>query len=61
MCGCPTHVIETASQLASTLGYYGPTLGTVGAAFIGGRFGRLLLRLTRLASRSSHVPNVPEG
>ena len=58
MCGCPVHVVETASQLASSVGVYGPFVGTIFAAVMGGKFGRLLLRLTRLASRaspSSHV------
>ena len=58
MCGCPAHVVETASQLASSLGVYGPFVGTIGAAVMGGRFGRFLLRLTRLASRSSLSSNV---
>jgi len=45
MCGCPTHVVEAASQLASSAAGFGPLAGVVSAALVGGKFGQLLLRL----------------
>ena len=45
MCQCPTHIVETASQLASFASSYGPFAGLIPAAILGGKFGQLLLRL----------------
>jgi len=51
MCGCPTHVVEAASQLATSAGTFGPLLGVVTAALMGGKFGQFLLRLRASFSR----------
>jgi hypothetical protein len=53
MCGCPPHLIEGASQIASQASTMAPFLGTVGAALLGGKLGQFLMKV-RLYQRKKH-------
>ena len=45
MCGCPTHIVETASQLATVASAYGPFAGLIPVALMGSKFGKWLIEL----------------
>lgn len=64
MCGCTPHLLESASQFATNASTVAPFLGTVGAAFCGGKLGQIFLKLC-LWNRKSLVvddgQSLPEG
>ena len=41
MCGCPPHLVEAAASVSM----FGPVLGAVVAAVLGGKFGQMVLRV----------------
>jgi hypothetical protein len=47
MCGCPPHLVEVASQAASSWGMLAPFAATVVAALTGGKIGQFFLKWHR--------------